>query len=138
MKKTMFILLAIVLAFSSCKKSKCELAVCNNGGYCEESTGNCVCINGYSGPNCSASVPLCAQYHTGSLTAYSSHNDPYNIYLDNVYKETCSAYGSKTVNNISTGYYNFKAVQASGYILYPTEYTASINITDCTNANVSF
>lgn len=75
--------------------------------------------------------PDCEKNDWGSLKVDSYKSDPYEVYIDNAYKGTVSAYGDVTYANISSGTHATKYIQASGYILYPTEYTLSVNIPQC-------
>lgn len=45
------ILFVFLGLFSSCIPDHCKDTVCNNGGVCVD--GNCSCLNGYEGINCS-------------------------------------------------------------------------------------
>jgi hypothetical protein len=44
------LLLALSLTYASCIQDECKDIVCSNGGVCV--LGNCSCLNGYEGPNC--------------------------------------------------------------------------------------
>lgn len=40
------------MTFTSCNGDKCKDVVCNNGGTCGASDGNCTCAVGFEGTNC--------------------------------------------------------------------------------------
>jgi len=44
------------ITYTSCNKDECKDVVCNNGGTCDENTGNCLCATGYEGETCSEEV----------------------------------------------------------------------------------
>jgi hypothetical protein len=49
------IILLVVVVFNSCSKpDPCENISCLNGGYC--ANGDCVCPQGYTGPDCSQQI----------------------------------------------------------------------------------
>lgn len=83
-------------------------------------------------------TPTCQTYHTGSVKAISFKSNPYFIQLDGVSYGTCQGNGTFTINNVSAGGHNFKAVQAAGYVLYPTEYTGYVNVTSCYTQEITF
>lgn len=75
--------------------------------------------------------PDCEKNNWGSFRVDSYLDDPYNVYVDGAYKGQVSAYGDVTYDKISSGTHATKYVQASGYVITPTEYTLSVNISDC-------
>lgn len=77
------------------------------------------------------SRPQCEVNDTGTLSVQNLHEDPYQILLNGGYRGTVGAYQTELFSNITAGTYTGKAIQASGYILYATEYNISITITQC-------
>lgn len=75
--------------------------------------------------------PECEKNNWGSLKVDNYFADPYKVYIDDAYKGTVAAFGLETYSNVSSGTHATKYVQASGYVLYPTEYTLSVTITQC-------
>jgi hypothetical protein len=112
MKKLLTILMAVALmaTVSSCKKDD---------------------PNDPNNPNAAP----CVQNNTGTLKVDSYKDDPYYIYVNGAYKGTVGAYGVVSYT-LSAGTYSTKYTQKSGYILYPTEYTSSVNITKCYETTV--
>ena len=75
--------------------------------------------------------PDCEKNNWGTLKVDNYFADPYKVYVDDAYKGTVAAYGLETYTNISSGTHATKYIQASGYVLYPTEYTLAATITQC-------
>lgn len=75
--------------------------------------------------------PDCEKNNWGSLKVDSYLADPYDVSIDGAYKGQVAGYGDVTYDHISSGTHATKYTQASGYILYPTVYTLSVNITQC-------
>ncbi len=44
------------VTYTSCNKDECKDVVCQNGGTCDENTGNCICTTGFTGTNCETQV----------------------------------------------------------------------------------
>ena len=83
-------------------------------------------------------VEPCKSENWGYAKSINSKSDPYLIYIDNKYQQVCPAGGTSTINEIPAGVYVWKAVQQSGYLLYPTEYTASLTVYSCQETKVAF
>ena len=75
--------------------------------------------------------PDCEKNNWGTLNVDNYLKSPYKVYIDGAYKGTVDAYGNVDYTSISSGTHATKYIQASGYVLYPTEYTLSVNITSC-------
>lgn len=74
--------------------------------------------------------PTCEVNNTGKLRVQSYKGDPYRIYVNNAYRSTVGPFSTQEVD-LTPGTYATRYVQASGYILYPTEYTLSVTIQQC-------
>ncbi len=107
---TLLLTVALITTVSSCKKDD---------------------PNDPNNPN----APACVRNNTGELSVDSYMDDPYLIYVNGAYKGTVPAFGLKTYV-ISPGTYSTKYTQASGYVLYPTEFTSSVTITKCYTTTV--
>lgn len=64
-------------------------------------------------------TPECEKQQKGIITIYNLSSNPYNIYCNNKFIETLSGKTNKSYFSI-IGTYNFRAEQASGYLLYAT------------------
>ena len=82
-------------------------------------------------------TPACETNNTGTLKVVCNLEDPYKVYLNNAYKGTVGAYTSKDFGDITSGTYSTRYEQASGYVFYPTEYTASVTITRCQTKQIN-
>lgn len=93
MKKLLFAVSVIALAFSACKKDPCETATCLNGATCVDNDGvaECQCTSGWEGADCGTSVN---EKFAGAYTA-----DPAN-----------STGGVSYSCNVSTGASKFEIV----------------------------
>ena len=81
--------------------------------------------------------PDCEKNDWGTVEVDSYLGNPYKVYIDGLYKGRVAAYGLVEYSNVSSGARTIKLVQESGFILYPTEYTYSANITDCNTSTVT-
>lgn len=113
MKNLIFSLFAFVILFSSCSK--------DDGGI----------LGG--GDN----TPACEKYKEGNMRVVNNLGDPYDISIDGVFKATINAHASKTFEGISADGHAFYAKQKSGYIFTPTEYAATVVITQCETQGVT-
>lgn len=140
MRKIFILLTLSVLLLSSCKKDRCigSTVVCANGGHCDENTGNCVCEYGYSGIDCSIAPQPCAQNHYGTLILVNTHSDPYNVYRNGLSYSYQSSYSTTTWAQYPSQSNSWRFVQASGYVFYPTEYTASSTVSDCSTKTIAY
>lgn len=81
-------------------------------------------------PGGSSSDP-CVKFHRGDFEVVNTNDSPYKIYMDGSVWGDVGSNNSKKFTDKSSGSYSFKAVQISGYIFFPTEYTGSYEISDC-------
>ncbi|MDR1793430.1 MAG: hypothetical protein LBR36_08360 [Bacteroidales bacterium] len=65
---------------------------------------------------------------TGSIKVVSTSSNPYEIYLDGVYKFDLAGGANRTISNVSTGTHTVRVLQISGYILYPTDKTYNVTV----------
>jgi hypothetical protein len=79
----------------------------------------------------------CQTHHYGSLLVTNYLSDPYEVYIDNSYKGLVDANNFATFHNTSSGTHATKYIQHSGFVLYPTQYTATANISDCNTATIT-
>ena len=75
--------------------------------------------------------PKC-DYSTGDITIYNFHDDPYNLFIDDVLNTKMDAWDTIKLD-LHYGQYDFKLVQASGYDSVPNTYEKSIPIDGCTS-----
>lgn len=136
---TIYLLLAfafITTNLTSCKKDPCDGKYCSNGGYCNN--GNCVCPYGFTGTNCEIdNRPACEKNSTGTVVFDSYSSNPYDCYVNSVYKGRVYGYGTLSVTAPS-GYCSLKTLQVSGYVLYPSEYTGSGTLSKCGTLSFKF
>ncbi len=124
------------ISFSGCKKDACESKVCLNGSSCIN--GSCNCPSGFSGINCqNDNRAACEINNTGNIVFDSYSSNPYNCYVNSIYKGRVSGNGTLTVS-MSPGYCSIKTTQVSGYVLYPSEYTGSGTLSKCGSLTFSF
>jgi len=78
--------------------------------------------------------PDCEVKKYGTITISNSSSNPYDIYVDNVFKIQMPGGSISTKINIDEGN-NRKlyAKQVSGYLLYPTERSSSFNVLSCSD-----
>lgn len=127
---------ALTFSFSSCQKNSCADKVCLNGGYCN--SGICNCPTGFSGPNCeNDNRPACQRNNTGDIRFNSYSSNPYDCYVNSVYVGRVSGYGLLTVSR-TPGYCSLRTLQVSGYVLYPSEYTGSGTLSQCSSLTFNF
>ena len=113
MKKATIMLLAILsIAVLSCSKNNN-----NNAGS-------------------SSTPPACQTNNTGTIYFQNTQVDPYKLYINGTIVGTVSggSVGSPTQSaayTTSAGSVLLKAVQASGYILFPTTYTNTVSLPQC-------
>jgi hypothetical protein len=92
----------------------------------------------YNNKNGNSSMSDCERYRTATVIFNNWSKDPYDCYIDGVYKGRVAGYGEKYVYSVPAGYHSFKVVQASGYILYASEYTTSGTLSACGNYTIEF
>jgi hypothetical protein len=99
------------------------------------------CAIGFAGCNKNddndINSPTCEVNNVGTLRVVCNLEDPYKVYVNNAYKGTVNAYNTADFNNITAGTYSTRYEQASGWILYPTEFTSSVTITQCGTTTVT-
>ncbi|NOY50458.1 MAG: hypothetical protein GXO88_07850 [Chlorobi bacterium] len=62
----------------------------------------------------------CERENIGYVTITNTSKNPYDISIDGVYKFQLAGNTFKEDIKESAGFHDYKAVQVSGYILYPT------------------
>lgn len=73
-------------------------------------------------------TPECEKNGQGVITIQNLSYNPYNLYQGDSFIETISGKTNKSFN-VALGTYYFKAVQKSGYMMYPTKNSRSATIT---------
>jgi len=67
---------------------------------------------------------------TGFVRFTNNSSNPYELYINNQYETQIR--GNSSMNlSLDQGSYQVKAVQVSGYLIYPTVKTATINVFGC-------
>lgn len=119
MKKVIISLVVTMLAVYSCKKD-------------ETSPGNGT-----------TAQPGCVTNNTGIVYFKNKYSDPYKLEINGSYVGTVS--GGSTTSPItsapyttSAGSITYKATQASGYTLWPTVYTGTGTVTQCSDLTITF
>lgn len=82
----------------------------------------------------STTEPDCETTKTGTMTISNSSQNPYDFYINDVFKARIT--GGTITNKISIPQGNnikFYAKQVSGYLLVPTERTIFFNVISCSN-----
>ena len=74
---------------------------------------------------------------TGTIRFISTSNNPYNLYINNIYKTQIPGQSSREYT-LEQGFYTYSLQQASGYILTPTIKSGSVNVIPEINYNVVF
>lgn len=79
----------------------------------------------------------CEKDKTAEVRMTNISSDPYNIYIDGYFQTTLSG---NTYKDYTTkeGSHTFKAVQQSGYVLYPTEKQLTENVEACNDLTITF
>ena len=128
-----FLSALLLLTVGSCKKG-CDF--CYNQGYCNNDV--CVCPSGFSGSQCQTdNRPACEKYSTGTVIFDNFSSNPYDCYINSVYKGRVYGYGTLSVTTYS-GYCSLRTLQASGYVVYPSEYIGSNTLPKCGTLTFSF
>jgi hypothetical protein len=78
----------------------------------------------------------CEVFNTGKGKVVNLQPDPYLVYLDGKYIGRCEK-NSTFEHDIKPSTYSFKAVQQSGYLIYPSEYVSSYNVKQCETTTVT-
>jgi hypothetical protein len=79
----------------------------------------------------------CEVFNTGIIKVVNKQVDPYDIYLNNVYKGSVQANSTLDITT-TPNTYSFLAEQKSGYLFYPTKFTASVTSRQCRTQEVNF
>jgi hypothetical protein len=82
-----------------------------------------VCVT-ISLTSCKKDEP-CKANNEAYIVANNSTTDPYNIFIDGVYKLQVAGGAKSGRITVSPGTYTFRAVQASGFTVFPTVYQNS-------------
>lgn len=88
----------------------------------------------YSCDSSKDNLSPCEVNKTGTVTISNSSTNPYDIYIDNVYKGRLA--GGTISQKITVDEGNgreFYAEQVSGYLLYPTTKRSTTNVIRCTD-----
>ncbi len=102
--------------FSSCNDDPCKDTVCQNGGTCNETTGNCNCPSGYEGNSCEtqANAKFVGTYGavetcggTGSpayvVTITADPTSPSQVLINNLGNYGCTVGGTITFTGVANG-----------------------------------
>ena len=81
-------------------------------------------------------VENCVRLHRGDFEVVNTKSDPYYLYMNGSLWGEVGANNTKTFTDRASGSYSFKAVQKSGYLIYPTEFTSASTIVDCEKSGV--
>lgn len=73
----------------------------------------------------------------GTIRFTNTSSNPYKIYIDGEFRTTLS--GNHHIDyEVKKGSHDLRALQASGYVLYPTEKTVTISIGGCEDKEFIF
>jgi hypothetical protein len=78
----------------------------------------------------------CEVFNTGKGKIINLNPDPYLVYLDGKYIGRCEK-NSTFEHDIAPSTYSLKAVQQSGYLIYPSEYVSSYNVIQCETTTIT-
>jgi len=78
----------------------------------------------------SPSVPTCQTLNTCKINFISNSSNPYNVYVNNVFKFQLAGNTSKEIE-VTSLTPTLKAVQVSGYILLPTIKEEQVLVESC-------
>ena len=73
----------------------------------------------------------CESQNIGYITITNTSDNPYNIYIDGIFKFQLSGNTFEDDYEVNSGTHVFKAKQVSGYILYPTVVEITTYIGQC-------
>ena len=79
----------------------------------------------------------CAALRMGTLQLTNNSSNPYSISIDGVSKGTMNGNSSKEFK-LDEGSHSVSATQQSGYIIYPTVFSGTINIQSGQKSVLSF
>jgi len=65
---------------------------------------------------------------TGKIKVVSNSDNPYTLYINGANKGTIAGNSSQTVTVDAWHSYNVRVLQQSGYVLYPSEYTWTVEV----------
>lgn len=77
------------------------------------------------------------QCTTGDMKFTNNSSNPYNIYVDGAQATTVAGKSTATYS-VKVGTHEYKAEQASGYVLYPSVYTTSGYMSECGTNTFAF
>lgn len=80
--------------------------------------------------------PACERYKEGNIRVVNNQDDPYDISVDGTFRFKVNGHSSKTIEGISADGHAFYAIQKSGFIFSPTEYSSTVVVTQCETAGV--
>lgn len=121
-KVVISILLCSMMLFTQCKKEKNSPTSPGNG---------------------TTTQPGCVTNNTGVVYFTNKYSDPYKLEINGSYVGTVS--GGSTANptkssgyTASAGTISYKATQASGYTFWPTVYSNTAPLTQCSDVTIGF
>ena len=76
----------------------------------------------------------CEQNGTGTITVTVKFDSPYEIYINNEFNRIAESQRPAKIT-LTKGDYKISAIQASGYILFPTERNTSFHLEQCAERN---
>jgi hypothetical protein len=78
--------------------------------------------------------PDCEINKYGTITVSNNSTNPYNIYVDDVFKTQLQGKSISTKIKVNSGNNRkFYAKQVSGFLLFPTEVTTYTNVVSCSD-----
>lgn len=93
--------------------------------------------------NGTTTQPGCVTNNTGIVYFKNKYSDPYKLEINGSYVGTVSG-GSTSTPTQSTGYttsagsMSYKATQASGYTFWPTIYSSTATVPQCSDLTIIF
>lgn len=148
MKRLLFFALfaSVLITVSSCKKAirGCtNPSATNYNSKADEDDGSCkypAVVYGCTDPSATnynqyatvnngsctyTSTPACQINNTGWLVFSSTKSNPYDCYVNSVYVGRCAAGSTLSVTRPANSSYSLRALQYSGYAIYPSDYTTT-------------
>lgn len=65
--------------------------------------------------------------NTGTLIIYNNSDNPYKLYVNGTFLKNQNGNSNVTLKK-NPGIYTIRAVQISGYVLYPTDVSRSVSV----------
>ena len=91
-----------------------------------------------SNSNGGSSSP-CQTNNTGEITFTNVNStNPYNCYVNGSFVFQVNGNGGTSTATVTAGSLSLKAVQASGYAVYPTTYTQNLPVAQCGTGTWNF